>query len=263
MQLRQGPQIVVGTPGRVMDLIRRGWLQLSDTPLRRARRGRRDALARLHGGRRVDPQEDAVGPPDAALLGHHAGADPQARRPLPLRARAREGGVRDADRRDDRPGHRRRRAEPQAGRAVRDPRARPPRRRDRVPAPQDDGRRARRPARRARLRRRAAARRHAPGPPRRRDAALPQRPREAARRDQRRRPRPRHLAHLAHLLLRRAGRSRGLHAPHRPHRPRRPQRHRLHVHDEPRPQGRGRDRARHGREGAPLHGRPGHRAARS
>jgi ATP-dependent RNA helicase DeaD len=28
--LRQGPQIVVGTPGRVMDLIRRGWLQLSD-----------------------------------------------------------------------------------------------------------------------------------------------------------------------------------------------------------------------------------------
>jgi ATP-dependent RNA helicase DeaD len=31
VQLRQGPQIVVGTPGRVMDLIRRGWLQLSDT----------------------------------------------------------------------------------------------------------------------------------------------------------------------------------------------------------------------------------------
>ena len=30
VQLRQGPQIVVGTPGRVMDLIRRGWLQLSD-----------------------------------------------------------------------------------------------------------------------------------------------------------------------------------------------------------------------------------------
>ena len=129
VQLRQGPQIVVGTPGRVMDLIRRGWLQLSDTPLRRARRGRRDALARLHGGRRVDPQEDAVGPPDAALLGHDAGADPQARRPLPLRARAREGGVRDADRRDDRPGHRRGRAESQARRAVRDPRARPPRRR--------------------------------------------------------------------------------------------------------------------------------------
>ena len=51
--------------------------------LRRARRGRRDALARLHGGRRVDPQEDAVGPSDAALLGHDAGADPQARRSLP------------------------------------------------------------------------------------------------------------------------------------------------------------------------------------
>jgi ATP-dependent RNA helicase DeaD len=30
VQLRQGPQIVVGTPGRVMDMIRRGWLQLSD-----------------------------------------------------------------------------------------------------------------------------------------------------------------------------------------------------------------------------------------
>ena len=95
--------------------------------LRRARRGRRDALARLHGRRRVDSQEDAVRPPDAALLGHDARADPQARRSLPVRARAREGRVRDAHGRDDRPGHRRGRAEPQARRAVRRARARPSR----------------------------------------------------------------------------------------------------------------------------------------
>ena len=80
VQLRQGPQIVVGTPGprdgphppRLAAALGRA--------LRRARRGRRDALARLHGGRRVDSQEDALGPSDAALLGHDA-ARPSASSP--------------------------------------------------------------------------------------------------------------------------------------------------------------------------------------
>ena len=208
MQLRQGPQIVVGTPGRVMDLIRRGWLQLSDA--RYVVLDEADEMLSLGFMEDVEwiLKKTPSGRQTLLFSATMPRADPQARRSLPLRARAREGGVRDADRRDDRPGHRRGRAEPQAGRAVRDPRARPPGRGDRVPAAQDDRRRARRPARRARLRRRAAARRHAPGPSRRRDAAVPQRAREAARGHQRRGPRPRHLARLARLLLRRAGRSR-------------------------------------------------------
>ena len=67
------------------------------------------------------------------------------------------------------------------------------------------------------------------------------------------------ISHVSHVFSYDVpGRSRGVHAPHRPHGPRRPQRPRLHVHDQPRPQGRGRDRARHRRQGAPLHGRSGH-----
>ncbi len=254
VQLRQGPQIVVGTPGRVMDLIRRGWLQLSDA--RYVVLDEADEMLSL--GFMEDVEWILKKTPSGrqTLLF-------SATMPAPIRKLAdrylyepvhREGGVGDAHGRDDRPGDRRGRAEGQAGRALRRARARPAGRRDRVPPAQDDGRRAGRTAGGARLRRGPAARRHAAGAPRRRDAALPQRPRPAAGRHERRRPRPRHLARLARLLLRRAGRSRGVHAPHRPYGPRRPHRHRLHVHDQSRPQGRGRDRARHGRSRPALHG---------
>ena len=43
-------------------------------PLRRPRRGRRDARPRLHRGRREDPADVPERPPDAALLGDDAGA---------------------------------------------------------------------------------------------------------------------------------------------------------------------------------------------
>ena len=107
VQLRQGPQIVVGTPGRVMDLIRRGWLQLSDA--RYVVLDEADEMLSLGFMEDVEwiLKKTPSGRQTAALLGHDAGADPQARRSLPVRAGAREGG-RDADRRDDRPGHRRR-----------------------------------------------------------------------------------------------------------------------------------------------------------
>ena len=67
-QLRAGGHVVVGTVGRVMDLAQRASLILHTLPLRRARRGRRDARPRLPRGRRADPQHDAEQPPDGAVL---------------------------------------------------------------------------------------------------------------------------------------------------------------------------------------------------
>ena len=58
-QLRAGGQIVVGTVGRVLDLISAPLADPARLPLRRARRGRRDARPRLPRGRREDPLADA------------------------------------------------------------------------------------------------------------------------------------------------------------------------------------------------------------
>ena len=81
-------------------------------PLRGARRGRRDARPRLPRGRREDPLADALQPPDGAVLGDHAAADPQARRPLHVRPGDHPGRGGDAD-------DRHRRAVPAAGRDAR------------------------------------------------------------------------------------------------------------------------------------------------
>ena len=56
-------------------------------PLRRPRRGRRDARPRLHRGRREDPADVPERAPDAALLGDDAGARRTARRDLHVRPR--------------------------------------------------------------------------------------------------------------------------------------------------------------------------------
>ena len=247
-QLRQGPQIAVGTPGRVMDLIRRGWLQLLgrryvvldeademlslgfiedvEWILKKTPAGRQTLLFSATMPR-ADPQladrylyEPELVKVESATLTvetiDQVIVEVEPKRKLDVLC-----AVLERDR-------------PAAAIVFR---------RRKI-----GGRRAGRPAGRARLRGGPAARRHDPGPARRRDAALPHRPRQAAGGHERRGPRARHLARLARHLLRRPGRSRGVHAPHRPHRPRRPQRHRLHVHDQSRPQGRGRDRASHGRE---------------
>ena len=66
-QLKQGAQIVVGTVGRVLDLLSRHSLVAALLPLPRARRGRRDARPRLPRGRREDPRHDAERPPDRAV----------------------------------------------------------------------------------------------------------------------------------------------------------------------------------------------------
>ena len=75
---------------------------------------------------------------------------------------------------------------------------------------------------RPRHERQGAARRHVPGPARRRDARVQGRPAADPRRHRRRRPRPRHLDGHPRRQLRRARRARRLRAPHRAHRPRRP-----------------------------------------
>ena len=54
--LRRGVHIVVGTPGRIMDHLEKGTLDLSRAALPRARRGRRDAQDGLRRGRRDDPR---------------------------------------------------------------------------------------------------------------------------------------------------------------------------------------------------------------
>ena len=72
-QLKQGGQVVVGTVGRVLDLISRHSLDAALVPLRRARRGRRDARPRLPRGRREDPLADARRPPDRAVQRDDAG----------------------------------------------------------------------------------------------------------------------------------------------------------------------------------------------
>ena len=71
--LKRGVHVVVGTPGRVIDHLERGTLDLSELRMPGARRSRRDAAHGLHRRRRGGPQEDAGNPPGRAVLGHHAG----------------------------------------------------------------------------------------------------------------------------------------------------------------------------------------------
>ena len=83
---------------------------------------------------------------------------------------------------------------------------------------------------RPRPERQGAARRHVPGPARRRDARLQGRPAADPRGHRRRRPRPGHLDGHPRHQLRRAHQPRRLRAPHRAHRPGRARGPRHHLH---------------------------------
>ena len=82
-QLRRGPHVVVGTPGRVMDHIAQEHAAARLAAMPGAGRGGRDAAHGLHRRRGVDPGADAFGPPDRALLGHHAAGHPAHRPEVP------------------------------------------------------------------------------------------------------------------------------------------------------------------------------------
>ena len=73
--LDRGVQVVVGTPGRLLDHIRRGTLKLDSCAHRGAGRGRRDARHGLYRRYRGDFAGNARHAPDRAVLGDHAGAD--------------------------------------------------------------------------------------------------------------------------------------------------------------------------------------------
>ena len=90
------PHVVVATPGRALDHIRRGTLKLEQPRRARAGRGGRDARHGLRRGSRRDPRGHAADAPDGAVLGDDAVADPGDRGPAPEESgaghdRAREG----------------------------------------------------------------------------------------------------------------------------------------------------------------------------
>ena len=101
-QLRSGAHVVVATVGRMMDLMGAPLAGPHRGPLRRPRRGRRDARPRLHRGRREDPPDVPERAPDGALLGDDAAADPAARRGLHVRPDDDQDHAEEADRRRDR-----------------------------------------------------------------------------------------------------------------------------------------------------------------
>ena len=196
----------------------------------RHRRGRPHARHGLHPGHRAHLQAPAVHPPDAVLLGDHAAGDQAPRRHSSCRTRS---GSRRRSRRPRRP--------PSA--SISSPSGREPvdkravlralirgatdfknaiifcnRKRD-VATLQ-------RSLAKPRLQRRRAARRHGPALAHGDARRFPQGQADAARRQRRRRARPRYPGGQPHLQFRRADPRRGLHPPHRPHRPRRPHRHR-------------------------------------
>ncbi len=108
-QLRAGGHVVVGTVGRVLDLISRHSLVLHDCRFVVLDEADEMLDLGLPRGRREDPLADTLLPADGALLGHDAAADPQARRPLHVRPDDHPGRGRDAH-------DRHRRAVPAAGR---------------------------------------------------------------------------------------------------------------------------------------------------
>ena len=231
--LQRGADVVVGTPGRVLDHLRRETLDSFDAPAGPGpRRGRRDARHGLRRRPRRDLRGAARGAPDGAVLGDDAAAHPADHQAAPEGSGA---------------GHHREREGRQGRRA-----ARPPGRLRRVAGAQAGGagphhrhgrsggdagvlphaprsRIAGRDVQRARPARRGAARRHGAAPARQGDGLVPVAEGRRADRHRRRGPRPRHHAHHPRRQLRRAGVGRGLPAPHRPHRPGRPHRHGHHA----------------------------------
>ena len=71
--LRRGVDVVVATPGRAVDHLKRGSLRFDAVERGHPRRGRRDARHGLRRGPRGDPVGDAGRTPDGALLGHDLG----------------------------------------------------------------------------------------------------------------------------------------------------------------------------------------------
>jgi ATP-dependent RNA helicase DeaD len=97
-QLKRGVDVVVATPGRALDHIRRKSLRLAEYQGRHPGRSRRDARHGLRRGPRGHPQRDAGHATDGALLRHPSPAHRRDREPTPQESGARahrsRGGAR-------------------------------------------------------------------------------------------------------------------------------------------------------------------------
>ncbi len=226
MLLAKNPEILVATPGRLLDHLERGRIDLSNLHDARARRSRPHARHGLHRRHRDDRRRDAGFAPDAAVLGHLDGKissltgrllkDPE-RIEIVQKLEARNNiaqtvhYVDDRDHKDRLLDHLLARRRPRSGDRVHRDQER------RRPTGDSPGRRRFRIGGAAR---RPAARRAQPHDPRTARA-----PCARAGGNRRRRSRHRHPGRHARVQLRPAEVRRRLRAPHRPYRPRGPHGH--------------------------------------
>ena len=79
-KLRAGPEVVVATPGRLLDHVDQRTIDLSARRGPRPRRGGPDARHGLHPGHPQDPRAAPAAPAEPPVLGHLLGRDPRPRR---------------------------------------------------------------------------------------------------------------------------------------------------------------------------------------
>ena len=84
-KLDRGVDVLIATPGRLLDHFERGSIMLIGVRDPRHRRGRPHARHGLHPRHREDLQAAATAPADAVLLGHHAAGDHAADRAVPAK----------------------------------------------------------------------------------------------------------------------------------------------------------------------------------
>ena len=88
---KRGAQVVVGTPGRVIDHLEKRHPRPHPPRLSGARRGRRDAADGLRRGRRTDPRRHPRVQAGGVVLGHDAARHPQDHHEVPARPRRGDG----------------------------------------------------------------------------------------------------------------------------------------------------------------------------
>ena len=87
-KLERGADVLICTPGRLLDHCERGKLLMTGVEILRHRRSRPHARHGLHPGYRTHRQDDPVHAPDAVLLGNHAAGNPETGRPVPAESGA-------------------------------------------------------------------------------------------------------------------------------------------------------------------------------
>ena len=89
--LMRGVDVLIATPGRLIDMFERGTILLTDAKHPGDRRGRPHAGHGLHPRCRADRRAAAAQPADAVLLRHHGAGDPPPRRCVPAQSEGDRG----------------------------------------------------------------------------------------------------------------------------------------------------------------------------